>query len=374
MKALIIGLGQVGSATAWLYDRAGWTVHGFDIAPIVMDKRRQGMFPRGDDFGDLRIECPERLDEDYDAVVICVWTPAKDEGYDLQYVRDCVQKFAGRGKNLIIRATMPVGGTRQFVGTAYRTFYVPEIRPVGKMTTDWPLALMGNDGSDETRILPFPFHLQGNPYIFAETFETIEFAKLAINVYLASSISLANALQSAANGLKVDYNPIEGILRHDPRIGKGAFVQAGLGFGGTCLPKDLRAFVHDTKEPLFQAIYNENSLVPILGAIGKIINQYGPLRDKRILVLGATFKPSSDCLTESPALELIERLKRTGCVGVYDPYIKTGPSLTPLEFEEWKKTADLFILTTPHPEFYELWASLPEEKKFCPWSNPFGVI
>uniref|UniRef100_A0A6H1ZGJ8 Putative UDP-glucose/GDP-mannose dehydrogenasese n=1 Tax=viral metagenome TaxID=1070528 RepID=A0A6H1ZGJ8_9ZZZZ len=367
MKALVIGLGQVGAATAWLYQKAGWEVEGYDIDPDVQKKP----WPKGDDWGGLDVYVPEKLDKNYDAVAICVPTPV-DETHNVEIVRDAFKAHAHRGKWVIIRSTMPVLGCQEtFNGNVV---YIPEIRPVGYMKTVWPLTLIGINPYDR------PPHEVISPYFSVSTvpiirdYNTIEFAKLAINVYLACSITIANSLDECAVSYGVDYSDIEKVLRADPRIGKGAFVQAGLGFGGSCLPKDLEGFAHDTDNPLFDLLLSTNES-HLDNVIKRIELALGGLRGKHLCVLGLAFKPGCDCIVDSRAMALSEGLVGGGAyVFEHDPYVK-GSGISNARPEELAELDfDMYILATPHKEYFEMWADLEEGRKFSAWSNQWGCV
>ena len=152
---------------------------------------------------------------------------------------------------------------------------------------------------------------------------TAEMIKFASNAFLATKISFINEIGNLCKKLGIDvYGVAEG-MGHDPRIGR-SFLNAGIGFGGSCLPKDLEALLHKYeklggKPAILRAVYQVNRAQP-LKMVEIVTRKLGELRDKKIAVLGLAFKPDTDDIRHAPAVEVIHQLLLQGAqVKAYDP-------------------------------------------------------
>ncbi len=198
-------------------------------------------------------------------------------------------------------------------------------------------------------------------------FETAELVKVAANAFLATKISFINAFAEVTETIGGDITTLADALGHDARIGR-KFLNAGVGFGGGCLPKDIRAL---------QARVSELGLTHTMGFLAEVdeINLRrrervarvthamfgGDLVGKKIAVLGVTFKPDSDDVRDSPALDIAVRLYNAGAeVSVYDPKgNKNAAARFPrLNYVEWpdrsRRGADAVLLLTEWAEFRAL--------------------
>jgi UDPglucose 6-dehydrogenase len=154
---------------------------------------------------------------------------------------------------------------------------------------------------------------------------TAEMIKYASNAFLAAKISFINEMAAICESLGADVEEVAAGMGSDRRIGP-AFLQAGLGWGGSCFPKDVRALahmaaVHGTHPQLLRAVMEINS-DQRLRAVQKLSDALGGLEGRRVIVLGAAFKPHTDDIRNSPALELAQLLVAEGCdVAVHDPVV-----------------------------------------------------
>jgi UDPglucose 6-dehydrogenase len=192
--------------------------------------------------------------------------------------------------------------------------------------------------------------------------------KYASNAFLAVKISFINELAKISDAYDVDITDVALGIGMDPRIGHH-FLQAGLGYGGSCFPKDLAALEHQSLKknvtPLIlqaaQAV--NNSLIDLY--MDKIEKEIPTYREKKITVWGASFKPNTDDTRHSQALKLIERLTEEGCkVHVYDPVVfPKGRNTTAYkDIYESIKYSDLLIVATEWRQFIEADWSIVKEK------------
>ncbi|MCU1688614.1 MAG: putative UDP-glucose/GDP-mannose dehydrogenase family protein, partial [Jatrophihabitantaceae bacterium] len=206
----------------------------------------------------------------------------------------------------------------------------------------------------------------GTPVIVMD-FATAELVKVAANSFLATKISFINAMAEVCEAVGADVTLLADAIGRDDRIGR-RFLSAGLGFGGGCLPKDIRAFIARAEElKVDQAVsflkeidgINQRRRIRTLDLGAELIG--GHYRGKRIAVLGAAFKPDSDDVRDSPALDVAATAhERGGDVIVYDPQAmeparKKQPQLTyASSVEEALRGADLVMLLTEWSQFRAL--------------------
>jgi UDPglucose 6-dehydrogenase len=204
----------------------------------------------------------------------------------------------------------------------------------------------------------------GTPFLAMDV-ETAELVKVAANAFLATKISFINAMAEIAEAAGADAVALAEAIGHDERIGK-KFLRSGIGFGGGCLPKDIRGFIAraevlgvgnslDFLKDIDQINLRRRSRVVELAK-----QELGTLANKKVLVLGISFKPDSDDLRDSPSLEIARRLSELGAeVVIHDPValaaLKEPGKLKPEEnLEVAAKDADLVILGTEWKEYRDL--------------------
>jgi UDPglucose 6-dehydrogenase len=212
----------------------------------------------------------------------------------------------------------------------------------------------------------------GTPFLSLDV-ETAELVKVAANAFLATKISFINAMAEVAEAAGADAVALAEAIGHDERIGK-KFLRSGIGFGGGCLPKDIRGFIARAEE------IGAGSALEFLKDIDQINlrrrdkvvelarQELGSVSSKKILVLGISFKPDSDDLRDSPSLEIARKLADLGAsVTVHDPValpaLKDNSGLT-VESDLLKaaKDAELVILGTEWKEYRELDPSVLDVK------------
>ena len=352
MKVAVIGTGHVGLITAVTLASIGHEVAAADVDAEKIETLRRGEAP----FCDPRLQ--ELLDEQVasgglsfeheardvlpgaDIVFICVGTPANPDGEaNLAAVERSaadIARYADDGVVVVGKSTVPAGTAERIRATFERdrpdaTLHLvsnPEFLREGTAVEDAlqpERLLVGTEdpaGLDAMRRLYAPL-IDGGVRLIETDVATAELAKQATNAFLALKISYANALARLCEGIGTDVVAVTEVMGSDPRIGP-AFLGAGLGFGGYCLPKDVAAFERLAERsghplPLLAevAMINRGALEAVLDLV---VSSVGDPAGSRVAVLGLAFKPGTDDVRLSPALALATRLAELGAeVAGYDP-------------------------------------------------------
>ncbi|MCB0909217.1 MAG: UDP-glucose/GDP-mannose dehydrogenase family protein [Nocardioidaceae bacterium] len=329
-------------------------------------------FAEAGDFGDLHF--------------LCVGTPqsAVGLGADLSAVVDAVESLAAQ----LTRPTLLVGKSTVPVGTASRLAErMAELAPVGAgaelawnpeflregfgiedtLHPDRIVLGVASERSEQVLRSFYADAITGGTPVVVTDFATAELAKVAANAFLATKISFINAIAEVCEAAGADVVDLADAMGHDRRIGR-AFLNAGVGFGGGCLPKDIRAFLHragelgvdDAMSFLKQVDdINQRRRAQLVQTATELLD--GTLAGKRVCVWGAAFKPGSDDVRDSPALWIAGQLQLGGAkVVVYDPQAAhTARQVYPtLEYAgssiEAARGADLILHLTEWQEFREL--------------------
>ncbi|MFH8469099.1 UDP-glucose dehydrogenase family protein [Streptomyces sp. NPDC017991] len=323
-----------------------------------------------------------------DVHFLCVGTPQRTDGpgADLRYVDGAVEALGPhltRPCLLVGKSTVPVGTAARLrtrlaqlapAGQGAEVAWNPEFLREGFAVQDTlrPDRLVFGVASDRAERLLREVYApllepaeEGEPVpLVVADLATAELVKVAANSFLAMKISFINAMAEVCEAAGADVLPLAQALSHDPRIG-GRFLRPGVGFGGGCLPKDIRAFTARAEELgvgravafLHQVdevnLRRRDAVVDLARELSG-----GDLRERRITVLGAAFKPGSDDVRDSPALAVADLIERQGAeVVVYDPMAmdnarKVFPSLS--FADSVTKAAvgtDLLLHLTEWPEF-----------------------
>ena len=321
--------------------------------------------------------------KDADVHFVCVGTPQSKNGLaaDLTYVKSAVAAIAPHLKDgalVVGKSTVPVGtaqGLREELAKiapqadlAWNPEFLREGFAVEDTLTPNRLVVgVANDRSEEIlKEVYEPVIALGTPWIRADL-PTSELVKVAANSFLATKISFINAMAEVCEAAGGDVTVLAKAIGYDPRIGN-RFLQAGIGFGGGCLPKDIRAFMARAEElGAKQALEFLREIDAInLRARQRVIDVVrGELSEDltkyKIAVLGATFKPDSDDVRDSPALDIAAQLQAAGAiVVVHDPQgIEPARRRFPnLEYQEVVtdalKDADLILHLTEWKEYRQI--------------------
>ncbi|MEJ5946152.1 UDP-glucose/GDP-mannose dehydrogenase family protein [Pseudokineococcus basanitobsidens] len=391
----VIGTGYLGATHAAAMAELGFEVVGVDVDPAKVEALSAGKVPfyepglpellvRGVESGRLRFTTDLAEAAAFaDVHFVCVGTPQRpgSNGADLRYVEAAFEGLARHLTHdalLVGKSTVPVGtGARMAQrvretapsGLRVELAWNPEFLREGKAVADTlrpDRVVVGGAsawGEDLLRRVYASSVDAGTPFIVTDL-PTAELVKVSANAFLATKISFINAISQVCDKAGADVTQLADALGHDVRIGRG-FLNAGLGFGGGCLPKDIRALMHRAGE------LGADSLVSFMQDVDEINMRQrqrvidmavqtcgGSVLNRRIGVLGAAFKPDTDDVRDSPALNVAAGLHLRGAqVVVHDPEAgETGrrvfPSLTfGTSTEEAVAGADVVLVLTEWPQF-----------------------
>ena len=353
LKLSVIGTGYLGATHAAAMSSLGFEVIGVDIDPNKIDLLNQGKVPFYEPgledlllaevkSGRLKFTTDFAQIKDCDVHFICVGTPQKKDGLaaDLTYVDASIVSVAPHAKagSLIVgKSTVPVGTADRLANMLRQAnervelAWNPEFLREGFAVEDTlrPNRLVVGVTSDRAeeilKEVYDPLLKDGVPWVRADL-PTAELVKVAANSFLATKISFINAMAEICEASGGDVTVLAKAIGYDPRIGS-RFLQAGIGFGGGCLPKDIRAFMARSEElGAKQSLEFLREIDSInLRARARVIDLVRidlgqDLKGKKIAVLGAAFKPDSDDVRDSPALDIAVQLSQAGAnVSVHDP-------------------------------------------------------
>jgi len=391
-KICVIGTGYVGLVTGACFADLGNSVTCLDVDENRINKLKAGIMPIYEPGLEQLVEqnvhagrltfttsYSEAL-KDAEFAFIAVGTPSGVDGEaDLQYVRQAAESIADLVEWPIIvvnKSTVPVGTgdwvadviTRRRNGRPLEFSVVsnPEFLREGSAINDFMYpdrVVLGSMHAEAAEKVP-RLYLSLRCPIMITDLRTAEMIKYASNAFLATRISFINEIATICEELGADVREVARGMGLDKRIGP-SFLDAGLGWGGSCFPKDVKALahmavLHGSHPQLLQAVMdiNRNQRRRV---VVKLRRALGTLDQKVIGVLGLSFKPNTDDIREAPALEVIHLLENEGAtVRAYDPQAMPNaaavlPRLqlcqTPYEVAEG---ADALVLATEWNEFKQL--------------------
>ena len=390
----VVGCGYLGATHAACMSSLGFTVVGVDTDPEKVALLQSGKLPFYEPGLDTLLEQEMKTGrlsfttdfsavKDADVHFVCVGTPQSKDGLaaDLTYVKSAVAAIAPHlkeGSLVVGKSTVPVGtaqGLREELSKiapqadlAWNPEFLREGFAVEDTLTPNRLVVgVANDRAEEIlKEVYEPVIALGTPWIRADL-PTSELVKVAANSFLATKISFINAMAEVCEAAGGDVTVLAKAIGYDPRIGN-RFLQAGIGFGGGCLPKDIRAFMARAEElGAKQALEflreidainlraRQRVIDVVRGELSEDLTQY------KIAVLGATFKPDSDDVRDSPALDIAAQLHAAGAdIVVHDPQgiepaRKRFPTLKYAEVvSDAVKDADLILHLTEWKEYRQI--------------------
>ncbi len=391
-KLCVVGTGYVGLVTGACFADLGNKVICLDIDEERINKVKQGIMPIYEPGLEQLVAQNIRsgrlsFSSDYqeglhqaDFAFIAVGTPSGVDGEaDLQYVRQVAEQIADLVDHPIIvvnKSTVPVG-TGDWVADIIKKrrngrpldFHVvsnPEFLREGSAINDFmtPDRVVLGSVHRESAALAAQLYAPLRCPVLITDLRTAEMIKYASNAFLATRISFINEIANICDELGADVTEVARGMGLDKRIGL-SFLDAGLGWGGSCFPKDVKALahmavLHGTQPQLLQAVMDINRNQR-RRAVVKLRKALGGLNDKTIGILGLSFKPNTDDIREAPALEIIHLLMNEGAnIQAYDPQAMPGvakimPAIKlcsdPYQVAE---KADALVLATEWNEFKQL--------------------
>jgi UDPglucose 6-dehydrogenase len=383
----VVGVGWVGLVTAACFASQGHEVWAMDVDEAKVRQLADGEVGIHEPgLGELVVANAERLhfttsmDEllaGARLLFCCVDTPPTYSGdADLSRVRAVVERLPSDSEHaLVMKSTVPSGTgaaiRRDIPGLAYVS--CPEFLKEGSAVDDFlnpDRVVIGADGGAEwaADAVAALYEPLGGEIVRTDV-ASAEMIKLASNAFLATKISFINEIANVCEEVGADVTEVARGMGLDERIGS-AFLKAGIGYGGSCFPKDVSALKQLAGNSgyhfqLLNSVIEVNELQK-RRVIGKLTKRLGALPGKRIALLGLAFKPNTDDMREASSLVLSARLQGEGAeVVAYDPVATEAAAdlLTTTEFaasaEEALRGADAAILVTEWPEFADLdWPAL----------------
>ncbi|MCZ2813431.1 UDP-glucose/GDP-mannose dehydrogenase family protein [Modestobacter sp. VKM Ac-2979] len=398
MKISVIGCGYLGAVHAASMAELGHDVVGIDVDQPKIDALQRAKAPfyepgfeelLGTSLASGRLRFSTDMADAGDAVVhfVCVGTPQKRGEYaaDLRFVESAVEGLLAAlkpGDLVAGKSTVPVGTAARLAELVADKVpgamlaWNPEFLREGFAVQDTlhPDRLVyglpaGPDGETARAMLDEVYASiveVGTPQVVTD-YATAEMVKTAANSFLATKISFINAMAELCEATGADVKQLADAIGHDDRIGR-KFLNAGLGFGGGCLPKDIRAFMARAGElgadqalTFLREVDNINMRrrIRMVELAREVCD--GSLVGKRVAVLGAAFKPNSDDIRDSPALNVAAQLQLQGAaVRVTDPAAgdnirRSWPQLDAVDTpEEAADRADAVLVLTEWQQYRDL--------------------
>lgn len=390
MNIVAIGTGYVGLVTATCFAELGNTVTGVDINEEKIAKLKQGILPIYEpgleemvkrNMNAHRLTFTTTLAsamEHAEVIFIAVGTPPKENGEaDLQYVVAAAEEIGKNLKNyavIVNKSTVPIG-TGNFVAGIIKKhgkgeFDVvsnPEFLREGVAIEDFmkPDRVVIGNGSDRAEKIMRELYKPLNCPVLNTNLETAEMIKYASNSLLATEISFINSVANLCEKVGADVTKVAEGMRLDKRIGKNAFLDAGVGYGGSCFPKDVKALIeisraHSVPFTILEEVDRANDIQK-KSVVPKLQSLIPELKGAKIAIWGLAFKPQTDDMREAPSIPIIEELQRAGAIiSAFDPVAQEEAkkhlknvsfAATPYDAIE---NADGLIIVTEWKEFLQI--------------------
>jgi UDPglucose 6-dehydrogenase len=396
MKIAVVGTGYVGLVTGTCLAEVGIDVTCIDIDAKKIENLTKGILPiyepgleelviRNMEAG--RLHFSTNLKDSVtgcDIAFIAVGTPPGEDGSaDLKYVIGVAREIGQHIEDYIVivtKSTVPVGTAKKVKAAvaeeldkrnASISFDVasnPEFLKEGAAVEDFlkpdriVVGVESKKAEDLMRKLYKPFTLNNHPIIFMDI-PSAEMTKYAANAMLATKISFMNDIANLCEIVGADVNLVRRGIGSDPRIGN-KFIYPGIGYGGSCFPKDVKALVRTAQENghdmrILQAVEDVNQDQKQV-LVKKVMKHYGSeLKGKSFAIWGLSFKPKTDDMREAPSLVIIEALLKAGAnvkafdpVAMHETHKVLGDQITYAKDQyDALIDADALIIATEWPEF-----------------------
>jgi len=357
MKILVVGTGYVGLVTGTCFAEVGVDVTCVDIDTVKIENLIKGISPIYEpgldemiekNYKKGRLHFSTKLSEcieDTDVIFIAVGTPPDEDGSaDLQYVISVAREIGLHMNKYILvatKSTVPVGTAvkvkdaikeelgKRSVNLDFDVASNPEFLKEGAAIDDFMkpdrivVGIESKRAEELMSKLYKPFVLNGHPVIFMDI-PSAEMTKYAANAMLATKISFINDIANLCEIMGADVNMVRKGIGSDTRIGN-KFIYPGVGYGGSCFPKDVKALIKTADENGYSMRVlksveevNDDQKSVLFNKVNKYFK--GDLKDRKIALWGLSFKPETDDMREAPSLVLIKHFLEAGCrIKAYDP-------------------------------------------------------
>jgi UDPglucose 6-dehydrogenase len=390
MKIAVLGTGYVGLSTGVCLSEIGHHVICIDINEQKITNLRKGISPIYEpgiegllvsNMAAGRLQFTTSIQEglnNAEIIIIAVGTPQGDDGAaDLSYLEQAakdISKYVATSTIIVIKSTVPVG-TNEYIkkiieaecGFSVQMVSNPEFLRQGSAIHDTmnpDRIIIGSDhktAAEKIRVMYLPL----NAPIIITDIRSAEMIKYASNAFLATKISYINEISNLCEVVGANVEDVAYGLGKDKRIGE-AFLQAGIGYGGSCFPKDVKALLHTSSQyqvnfsMLKETIAINDKQQRLL--VKKAVKRFGDLTGKKIAMLGLSFKPDTDDMREAPSIKIAHSLTNMGAeVVAYDPVainnakVVLGDIVTyASSVDEAISQADALMIVTEWKEFLQL--------------------
>ncbi|MBT2695648.1 UDP-glucose/GDP-mannose dehydrogenase family protein [Bacillus sp. ISL-55] len=350
MKVAVLGTGYVGLSTGVCLAEIGHEVVCIDVDERKIDTLKQGKSPiyepeleelliRNSTEGRLAFTTSHQQGlSEAEIIIIAVGTPQCDDGQaDLSFLEQAAKDLAehiGWDCIVVIKSTVPVG-TNEYLkqllqkqlnnNVEVKMVSNPEFLRQGSAIQDTLNAdriIIGSDDASASEKIQEMYRPLNVPLLLTDV-RSAEMIKYASNAFLATKISFINGIANLCEAVGADVEDVAKGMGYDKRIG-AAFLKAGIGYGGSCFPKDVKALLHTSRERgipfslLEETIAINEHQQELL--VGKALKRFGVLKGMKIAMLGLSFKPETDDMREAPSIKIARALTAAGAkVAACDP-------------------------------------------------------
>lgn len=390
MKIAVLGTGYVGLSTGVCLSEIGHHVFCIDINEQKINNLRKGISPIyepgleslvASNMTAGRLQFTTSLEEginDAEIIIIAVGTPQGDDGAaDLSYLEQAakdISKYVVDRNIIVIKSTVPVG-TNEYIqkiieaecGFSVQMVSNPEFLRQGSAIHDTmnpDRIIIGSDQKAAAEKIT-EMYLPLNAPIIITDIRSAEMIKYASNAFLATKISYINEIANLCEVVGANVEDVAYGVGKDKRIGE-AFLQAGIGYGGSCFPKDVKALLHTASlhqvdfSILKETIAINDNQQKLL--VKKALKRFGDLKGKKIAMLGLSFKPETDDMREAPSIKIAHSLTKMGAeVVAYDPVAINNAKLVLGDIITYASSvneailhADALMIVTEWKEFTQL--------------------
>ena len=392
MKVAVLGTGYVGLSTGVCLAEIGHEVVCIDVDERKINLLKQGNSPiyepgleelliKNSTEGRLAFTTSHQQGlSRADIIIIAVGTPQSEDGQaDLSFLEQAAKDLAEhivRDCIVVVKSTVPVGTNeylkKQLLGQLKNNVEIkmvsnPEFLRQGSAIQDTLKAdriIIGSDDKSASKKIQEMYRPLNVPCLLTDV-RSAEMIKYASNAFLATKISFINAIANLCEATGADVEDVAKGMGYDKRIGE-AFLNAGIGYGGSCFPKDVKALLHTSRERgvsfslLEETIAINEHQQELL--VRKALKRFGELKGKKVALLGLSFKPETDDMREAPSVKIARSLTASGAeVSAYDPVAASnarkviGDVITYVDSAlEAAKGADALFIVTEWEEFRQL--------------------